>query len=116
VIRDSEDLTISGLHVTKVWRDPAAMTIENCRRVNLSDCTILDCDHVGLLLRNVSNSRIAGCLIRDDRPSGDQSPSRAIQIEGGRGLMLTGNLLDSKIEGLGPHVHAFNNLVTPTEN
>lgn len=113
MIRDSEDLTINGLHVTNVWRDPAGVTLQDCRRVNLSDCTILDCDHVGLLLKNVTHSRVSGCLIRDDRQDGDARPAfRAIRVEGGQGLLLSDNLLDSEIQGAGPGVHTAGNVVT----
>jgi parallel beta-helix repeat protein len=89
--------------VTGVWRDAAAVTLENCRRINLSDCTILDSDHVGLLLKNVVNSRISGCLIRDDRqrlPSdGEQAKSmKTIRVEGGKGLLISNNLLSGPIE------------------
>lgn len=92
VFRNSEDCTLSGLHVTNVWRDPAGLLIENCRRMNLSDSTILDCDHVGLLLENVTHSRISDCLIRDDRPEGDSIPLKAV---GGSENMITGNMLDA---------------------
>ena len=103
VMRDCDDCTISGLHVTNVWRAPAAVTLENCRRINLSDCTILDCDNLGLLLKNVVNSRIAGCIIRDDRKktSGDGEESKVtktIRVEGGKGLLISNNFLDGPIE------------------
>jgi hypothetical protein len=67
VVRNSEDCTLSGLHITNVWREPAGLLIENCRRMNVTNCTILDCDNVGLLLRNLTNSRVSDCIIRDDR-------------------------------------------------
>jgi len=103
VMRDCDDCTINGLHVTGVWRDAAAVTLENCRRINLSDCTILDSDNVGLLLKNVVNSRISGCLIRDDRhksPSdGEQTKAMTtIRVEGGKGLLISNNLLSGPIE------------------
>lgn len=80
VVRNCADCTLTGLHITNVWRDPAALLVENCRRINITGCTILDCDHAGLLLRNVTQSRVANCLIRDDRPN---STSMPIKIEGG---------------------------------
>jgi len=109
VMRDCDDCTISGLHVTNVWRDPAAVTLENCRRINLSDCTILDCDNLGLLLKNVVNSRISGCIIRDDRKktSGDgEHPkvTKTIRVEGGEGVLISNNFLDGPIESTGDAV------------
>ena len=42
VFRDSENCIISGAHITNVWRDSAGLLIENCRRMNITGCTILD--------------------------------------------------------------------------
>ncbi|MCH5373193.1 MAG: right-handed parallel beta-helix repeat-containing protein, partial [Planctomycetes bacterium] len=90
VIRRSEDCTLTGLHISGVWRDPAGLTIEDCRRMHVSACTILDCDHVGLLLQDVRDSRIADCLIRDDRPDTAFVP---IKVMGGSGNWLEPDLL-----------------------
>ena len=68
------------------------MLVEDCRRFNITNCTILDCDNVGLLMRNVSLSRVSDCLIRDDRP---KSTSGSIEITGGKGNMIIDNLLGS---------------------
>lgn len=86
LIRDCEDCTINGLHVSNVLHEPAAIAIHRCQRINLSNCTILDCDNVGLLLDAVSHSRVSDCLIRDDR---GRSSSTPIQIVGG-----SDNLID----------------------
>jgi hypothetical protein len=61
VVRNCEDCTLTGLHVTNVWREPAALLIEGCKRMNVTNCTILDCDNVGLLLKDVTNSRVSDC-------------------------------------------------------
>ena len=103
VLRGCDDCTISGLHVTNVWRDPAGVTFEDCRRINLSDCSILDCDNIGLLLKNVTNSRISGCIIRDDRKKtssdGEKTKvSKTISVKGGEGLLISNNFLDGPIE------------------
>ncbi len=90
VVRRSEDCTLSGLHVTNVWREPAGLLIEDCRRMNVTNCTILDCDNVGLLLKNVSDSRVSDCLIRDDRP---EARSASLGVAGGKGNMIVHNLL-----------------------
>ena len=39
VVRNSEDCTLTGLHITNVWREPAGLLIENCRRINVTNCT-----------------------------------------------------------------------------
>lgn len=88
IVRNSEDCTLTGLHISNVLNAPAALLIENCRRMNITNCTILDCDNVGLLLKNLSHSRVSDCLIRDDRPDAKSVP---LKIIGGKGNMITDN-------------------------
>lgn len=96
VFRDCVDCTITGLHVSNVHSDLAAMVFDNCRRLNVSACTILDSDGPGLLLRNVSQSLITSCLIGDD--SNAQQASVSLRIEGGKGNQLSNNVLSNGSE------------------
>jgi len=80
VFRDCADCTLSGLHIAGVRAAPAGLTIERCSRMNLSGLTILDCENVGLLLKDVTRSRVSGCLIRNDLPG---SKFEAVKVEGG---------------------------------
>lgn len=61
--------------------------------MNVTGCTILDCDHAGLLLREVSHSRVSGCLIRNDRTS--DAPWNPLQAVGGSGNQIVDNLVDA---------------------
>jgi hypothetical protein len=90
VFRDCRDCTLTGLHINGVLDSPAGLVLEDCRRFHVTNCTVLDCDNCGLLLKNVSNSRISGCLIRDDRP---ETTSVPLKVVGGSGNMITDNLL-----------------------
>lgn len=63
VLRDCEDCTLTGLHIAHVWKCAAGLVLENCRRMNVTGSTILDCDNAGILAKNVSQSLIANCLI-----------------------------------------------------
>jgi len=90
VVRNCEDCTLSALHVTNVWREPAGLLIESCKRMNVTGCTILDCDNVGLLLKDVTDSRVSDCLIRDDRSDARSDP---LVLAGGKGNMVVNNLL-----------------------
>jgi hypothetical protein len=91
VFRNSHDCTLSGLHIDGVLRQPAAVVIEDCHDFNISNCTILDSDGSGLLLKNVRDSLITGCLIRDRRADRQKAPS--ILIEGGEGNEFANNKL-----------------------
>ncbi|HBJ86237.1 MAG TPA: hypothetical protein DDZ88_20710 [Verrucomicrobiales bacterium] len=91
VFRDCRDITLTGLHIDGIRSHPAAVQIENGDTFNLSGCTILDSDGAGLLLKNVTNSLVTGCLIADRRP--DRAPAPSIRIEGCKDNTLAGNKL-----------------------
>jgi parallel beta-helix repeat protein len=93
VFRDCQDCTLNGLHVNGVLDSPAGIFLEDCRRFNITNCTILDCDNCGLLLKNVLHSRVSDCLIRDDRPEATSVP---LTVIGGNGNMIVHNLFDRR--------------------
>jgi hypothetical protein len=83
--RDCADCTLTGLHVSGVRSAPAGVALERCDRFNVANLTILDCDEAGLLLKDVTRSRVGGCLIRDDRPG---ARSEEMRVVGGSGNVL----------------------------
>jgi hypothetical protein len=89
--RGSRDCTLTGLHLNGIWRQPAALEIVRGDRFNIASCTILDSDGFGLSLQDSTNSRVAGCVIRDDRPS--RQPVASLIVAGGRGNWILHNLL-----------------------
>ena len=91
VFHDSRDITLTGLHIDGVRTHPAALQIENSDTFNISGCTILDSDGAGLLLKNVTNSLVTGCLIADRRQ--DRQPAPLLRIEGGADNTFANNKL-----------------------
>jgi hypothetical protein len=91
LFRNCEDSTLSGLHIAGAWRDRAGLTLIDCRRMNVGNCTILDCDNAGIALEKVSRSLVTGCLIHNDRP-GDAAWT-PIRRTGGQGNLIKNNLL-----------------------
>jgi hypothetical protein len=91
VFRNSADCTVDGLHINGAWRKPAAVLVEKCNRFHLVNGTVLDSDNVGLLLTDVTNSRISGWLIRDDRP--EKKATHSLKATGGKGNWILQNLL-----------------------
>ena len=85
------DCTITGLHVNGVRRAAAGVILRNCRRMNVSNCTVLDCGGAGVLLKDVSDSRVSGCLIRNDRA--DANAWVSLRAVGGRGNVIAWNVL-----------------------
>lgn len=90
IFRDCSDCTLTGFTVSRVRAAPAGVALERCDRFNVANLTILDCDGVGLLLKDLTNSRVSGCLIRDDRPKAE---SLSLKTSGGRGNMIVDNQL-----------------------
>ncbi|KPK69730.1 MAG: hypothetical protein AMJ84_08945 [Acidithiobacillales bacterium SM23_46] len=108
VFRNCEDCTITGLHINSVWRAPAGLILERCRRFNVTNCTILDCDNAGLLLDDVSHNRVSDCLIRDDRPGGEKTIS--LKLTSGSANMIVNNLLAGPSEVAPGSAHVEANL------
>jgi len=94
--RNCDDCTLIGLQLTGVHAAPAAVLIDQCRRFNISACTILDSDGPGLMLRDVSHSLITGCLIRDDRD--DAHSAISVRVEGGSGNTFANNAFANQTE------------------
>ena len=93
--RRCEDSVISGNQFMGVWRQPAGLVLEGCRRVNVVGCNVLDSDNAGVMLKDCAHCKVSNCLIRDDR-SATTDPV-AIRVEGGQGNFLTGNLVRGKL-------------------
>jgi hypothetical protein len=93
VFRRCHDCTVQGLHSSGARHDPAAITLEACSRFNVSGCTILDSDNIGLLLDDVRDSRVSDCLIRDDRQGATSTP---LEVRRGGGNQLADNLVGGK--------------------
>src|SRR5829696_6095194 len=81
LFRDCADCTLTGLHVHQVKGVPAAVGLERCRRFNVVGCTLLDCDGVALRLKDVSDSRVSDCLVRNDLEGAKNV--KACVVEGG---------------------------------
>ncbi len=89
------DSTINGLHINGVREAPAGLVMENCRRCNVTGCTILDCDNTGLLLKDVTNCRVSNCLIdRADTKDGNSKDLdwKPLLVEGGGRNVIDDNI------------------------
>jgi hypothetical protein len=101
VFRDCNDCSLTGFTLSRTRAASAGVILEHCDRFNVANLTITECDEVGLLLKDVSNSRIAGCLIRDDRPT---ATSLSLKATGGRSNMIVDNYLGrpiNTVKGIG---------------
>src|SRR5690606_20172637 len=88
-ISNCEDCTISGLHISDV-KDTSAFVIEDSRRMNISNCNIVDCDNLGLFLKGVTNSIVTGCIIKNDSIDSGFIP---IKVVGGKDNLIENNII-----------------------
>lgn len=75
LLENCDNLTLTGLQIQNTRRTPAGLVMQNCRWANIANCTILGCENLGVLLKDVRNSRVSGCLI---------DPPNAVKVEGGQ--------------------------------
>ncbi len=68
--------------ISGVREHPAALHLKDCRRFLITGCSILDSDGSGILLENVRQSRVAACLIADERR---KDGFRPVEERGGEG-------------------------------
>ncbi len=98
VFRDCHDCTITGLHINGTRRAPAGLILESCRRINVTACTVLDCEHGGILLDCVTDSQLSGCLIRNDLQ--DAQPWDPLKSVDCQGNLIVNSLLGPPRGGL----------------
>ncbi|MDZ7619055.1 MAG: right-handed parallel beta-helix repeat-containing protein, partial [Patescibacteria group bacterium] len=91
LLENCRDSTITGLHVNGVHTHPAGIMIRGGSRLNVAQCTVLDCQHAGMLVEGLARSRITGCMIRNDVEDG--GPWTAMVVEGGEENHLNDNTL-----------------------
>jgi hypothetical protein len=84
VFRGCKDCTIQGLHLHNVIQSEAGLTLEKSDRMHVVGCTILDCDNVGILARDTTNSSMDSCVVRDDRAGATSVPVKVIGGSGNR--------------------------------
>jgi hypothetical protein len=94
LLKNCQDSTITGLHINGVRRKEAGLILEHCRRMNVTACTILDCDNAGLALKNVTKSRVSDCLIDNDLP--EAKAWKPLTVIGGGKNVILDNLLEER--------------------
>lgn len=63
VIEASEFVNITGLQLAGTRHCSAGMIISQCRALNISGCTIADCENASIVLDGVQDSLLTNCLI-----------------------------------------------------
>jgi hypothetical protein len=98
VFKSCQDCSIAGLHLQGSQHPDAGLLLVDCKRMNVTGCTILDCDGAGLELRGVADSIVSDCLIRDDREG--KGGGISLRVTAGLGNLIVDNRLGGKVENL----------------
>ena len=93
LFKDCSECMIQGNVISGVMRQRAALDISNGSRLNIAHNSVFDSDGVGILLENVKQSLIDGCLVRDDREESVRSKEPSLKIVGGADNQIGSNLL-----------------------
>ena len=91
VFRRCKDCTVNGLHIHDTRNSTAAFLMEACQRFNITTCTVLDCDGIGMSLDGVHDSTLSDSVLRDDRVPTKRSMT--IRSKGGGGNMIVDNMM-----------------------
>jgi hypothetical protein len=91
LFRDCDDCMFHANSVVGVERQAAAVQFTNCKRCNISNNSILDCDGVGLKLDNVASSVVNANMVMDDREEQRRTKSHSIVLTKSPTVTLNAN-------------------------
>ena len=86
LVKGCEDGTFTGVQVYGS-KDSPSLVVRDSKRINIGNCSLFNCEKVGLLLDNVTDSKVSGCMITALNPN-DRS-FEPIQSIGGYGNKIT---------------------------
>lgn len=104
VFKGCSDCTLNGLNIKSTQEVAAGLILENCERMNITNCSVRECEQGGILLKNVKQSRISDCLITEG------PDDFAIRVTGGQQNQVTDNLVSGSVE-IDAGTAATNNLM-----
>jgi len=93
-ITDCQDCVINGNMITGTAHRTAAVQLRSCDRMNITNNSILDYGRCGILMQNVTRSRISDCLL-----TADETPEGSIILHDCHDFMLRDNFIDAPVLG-----------------
>ena len=96
LFRNCTDCSLTGLQINNVWRKEGAISLEKCRRFNISGCGINNCDNAGIFMDDVQSTIVTGCVVSDTRR--ESGKTVAVLIKEGRGNFVSNNLFVGRLE------------------
>ncbi len=94
LIEDCQDCVLNANMITGTNHEIAAVQMRNCDRMNVTNNTILEYGRCGLLLENVTRSRVSDCLF-----GSDGEPECSIELKECDQYMLRDNYISAPVLG-----------------
>lgn len=116
-LEDCQDCVLTGLQLSGIRGQEAALVLRNSSGINLTDSQIVDCPPPAILLDKVCLSRLGGNLIRVSPAGavpwvGPGSPL-AVRAVDCRDVLLIDNLIEGTVDCPGDMVRSEGNTVRP---
>ncbi|MGQ9505591.1 MAG: right-handed parallel beta-helix repeat-containing protein [Thermogutta sp.] len=123
-LQNCQDCVITGLQLASIRGTEGALVVRDCHGVNITNCQLIDCLPIGILLDQVADSRVSGCIIRtlmtspQENVGADVSGTQteeAVALCGKalNNIMICGNLIRGKMELPNTGVKLEGNLTLP---
>ncbi|MFC1562811.1 right-handed parallel beta-helix repeat-containing protein [candidate division KSB1 bacterium] len=84
----------------------SALILENCRRFNITNCSIFESRECGILLDNVNYVRVSDCMILNENKN-----KIALRLTNGINNMITNNLFNEETDIPPQSAQLENNLI-----
>ena len=108
VFHDCDQVTLTGLQINNVWRKEGGLVLKRCRSFNISGCTIFDCDGCGILMDDIQDTIVSGCIMRDSR--GNPTDTTAVVVKKGKDNFITNNVLTGRLQIAPGSARLMNNI------
>jgi hypothetical protein len=106
IFRNCGDCIINGQQIRESFHNEGALVLENCRRFNITNCSILESKECGILLDNIDHVRVSDCMILNENKE-----KIALRITKGINNMITDNLFNGVTDIPPQSAQLENNLI-----
>jgi parallel beta-helix repeat protein len=95
IFKDCSDCILSGLQINEVKQHRGGLVLEDCQRINISGCNLLNCAGSGFYLDKIEDCIITGCSVQS--LGGKVKDLVAVTLTDGKGNMIGNNLFTGQM-------------------
>jgi len=95
IFKDCSDGILSGLQINEVKQHRGGLVLEDCQRMNISGCNLLNCAGSGFYLERIEDCIITGCAVQS---LGEKVKDPvAVTLTEGKGNLISNNLFTGRV-------------------